>query len=131
MVKCDNCNKELGFFDTKYNFKDIDGNFYKLCFDCNKKLTIEKEKTLDKIKKSKIKKLKLLEQKKQKINYKWEYLVKKINTGFGGSVKTRDDELNELGSKGWELVNVALVNQANMFTGQIVTAVMTFKRRIL
>jgi len=70
------------------------------------------------------------EKNENNINPKWEYLVKKINTGFGGQIKTDDKELSELGKQRWELVSVSLVNQANMFTGQVVTAVMIFKRKL-
>ena len=64
------------------------------------------------------------------LNHKWEYLVKKIDTAFGGRIKIDDKELSELGKQRWELVSVSLVNQANMFTGQVVTAVMIFKRKL-
>lgn len=123
MVTCDICKEKIGLMDKKHNLLDEKENSILYCDDCYSKWKEKKEQIAEKEKKIQLNKI-------LAVNHKWEYLVKKVLTAFGGGVNTQDDELQELGREGWELVNVALVNQANMFTGQMVTAIMTFKRRI-
>ena len=60
----------------------------------------------------------------------WEYMTFMLGVGgwLGGKVDGHKltDKLNELGSKGWELVNIF---DTNMFQGQTRDVVAVLKRR--
>ncbi len=127
MANCVICKENLGLMDKKRLMHDENGKVIVYCNNCysdweNKKTEKERIKN-EEDKKNKLKKV-------LQVNPKWEYLVKKIETAFGGSVKVGDNELYELGEEGWELVGVTAVNQSNFIAGQIVTLIMAFKRRM-
>ncbi len=123
MVDCAICKENLGYLDTKHRMEDDNGELIYYCGSCHSDWE-QKQNKIEEIKRqNQMKKI-------LAVNPKWEYMVKKIETAFGGRVKTEDDELHKLGQEGWELVSTTAVNQANMFTGQIVTLIMAFKRRI-
>jgi hypothetical protein len=123
MVNCSICREKIGMLSKKHNMKDDKGQSLVYCEDCYYEWEKKQEEKSAKEKKARLDKI-------LSVNTKWEYMVKKIETGFGGNVKTEDDELHRLGKEGWELVGVTAVNQANIVAGQIVTLIMAFKRKI-
>lgn len=51
MIKCDNCGNKMGYFKSKYDYKDRDGNSIIYCENCNSKhLKNENKKRKEKIK---------------------------------------------------------------------------------
>lgn len=123
MVNCDICKEKIGFMNQKHNLLDEKENSIIYCEDCYSHWQKKEEQRVERERKIQLNKI-------LAVNHKWEYLVKKIVTSISWNIKIQDDELQTLGQEGWELVNVALVNRVNMFTGQEVTAIMTFKRRV-
>ncbi len=123
MNTCEICKEKIGLLSKKHEMDNDDGKLIIYCNKCYSKWKIQTDKENAEKKAKELKKI-------LSVNNKWEYLTKKVETMFGSNIKTRDSELQKLGKEGWELVNVALVNQSNFITGQIVTALMTFKRRL-
>ncbi|MBI2135538.1 DUF4177 domain-containing protein [Candidatus Woesearchaeota archaeon] len=109
--------------DKKHKMLDHKENDILYCENCYSEW--EKKQT-QKAEKERIAKLDKILSK----NNRWEYLVKKVNTAFGGSIKTEDSELDILGQEGWELVGITAVNQSNFIAGQVVTLIMVFKRKL-
>ena len=110
MVNCTKCNEKITFLEKKLNHKE---KVY--CESCHEQLLKEDNK-------EHLKKV-------MKINPKWEYCTKKVLTVYGDAIKI-DKEVQKLGEEGWELVHVATMTNPNFITGQMINALMFFKRKI-
>jgi hypothetical protein len=124
---CQKCGKKFGVLETKFLIMENKNSSISVCKGC--KEAFDKKEAVREEKEEKKELEKVL-----KKNSQFEYVMHTFKLGIGGffNEEKAQEELDEYGAEGWELVSVTTVNMNVAFTAVPVTkqVIWTFKRKI-